>query len=124
MQIFIDSIFPESEDVDTCISWAVDSIGLKELPSYEVKIGDQCNWIQKTQVHLLSVLCHQLHKIGVSFSVSKMVPFHLIELFLCLPLHFDVTSWKANLLMKRILKQIFVQIMPQILGDKTLNLIH
>ncbi|KAJ0046862.1 hypothetical protein Pint_04621 [Pistacia integerrima] len=48
-EIFIDSIFPESEDVDTCISCAVDSIGLKEIPSYEVKIGDQYNWIQKTQ---------------------------------------------------------------------------
>lgn len=55
MQTFINSIFPESEDVDKCISWAVDSIGLKEIPSYEVKIGDQYNWIKKTQVHLFSL---------------------------------------------------------------------
>lgn len=52
MQIYIESIFPESEDVDVCISQAADSVGLKEIPSYEVKIGEQYDWIKKTQVSL------------------------------------------------------------------------
>ena len=54
MQIYIDSIFPECEDVDECILNAANSIGLKETPRYEVKMGEQCNWIKKTQVCLLS----------------------------------------------------------------------
>lgn len=52
-QICIDSIFPEGEDVKTCISRAADSISLKEMPSYEVKMGEQFDWIKKTQVNLL-----------------------------------------------------------------------
>ncbi|XP_022749280.1 uncharacterized protein LOC111298843 isoform X2 [Durio zibethinus] len=47
--ICIESIFPELEDVDVCISQAADSIGLKEIPSYEVKAGEQYDWIKKTQ---------------------------------------------------------------------------
>ncbi|XP_004293020.1 PREDICTED: ribosomal protein L11 methyltransferase-like [Fragaria vesca subsp. vesca] len=49
MQICITSIFPEGEDVDTCISHAADSISLKEIPRYEVTIGEQYDWIKKTQ---------------------------------------------------------------------------
>ncbi|XVF78567.1 hypothetical protein PTKIN_Ptkin14bG0144600 [Pterospermum kingtungense] len=48
-EIYIESIFPESEDVDVCISRAADSVGLKEIPSYEVKTGEQYDWIKKTQ---------------------------------------------------------------------------
>ncbi|GLT69698.1 hypothetical protein SLA2020_418290 [Shorea laevis] len=48
-EICIDSIFPECEDVDASISQAADSIGLKEIPSYEVKMGEQYDWIKKTQ---------------------------------------------------------------------------
>ncbi|KAF8411129.1 hypothetical protein HHK36_003668 [Tetracentron sinense] len=49
-EICISSIFTEHEDVGICISHAVDSIGLKEMPSYEVIMGEQCDWIKKTQV--------------------------------------------------------------------------
>lgn len=38
-----------------CILHAVDSIGLKDIPSYEVKMGEQYDWIKKTQVTLLLV---------------------------------------------------------------------
>ncbi|XVF04264.1 hypothetical protein REPUB_Repub05bG0067700 [Reevesia pubescens] len=48
-EICIESIFPEFEDVDVCISKAADSLGLTEMPSYEVKTGEQCDWIKKTQ---------------------------------------------------------------------------
>lgn len=48
-EISIDSIFPESQDVDVSISRASNSIGLKETPSYEVKLGEQYDWIRKTQ---------------------------------------------------------------------------
>ncbi|KAH9802518.1 Ribosomal protein L11 methyltransferase-like protein [Citrus sinensis] len=48
-EIYIDSIFPECEDVDECILNAANSIGLKEIPRYEVRMGEQCNWIKKTQ---------------------------------------------------------------------------
>lgn len=52
-QICITSIFPEGEDVNTCISRAADSISLKEMPSYKVTMGEQYDWIKKTQVILL-----------------------------------------------------------------------
>ncbi|KAH9802489.1 Ribosomal protein L11 methyltransferase-like protein [Citrus sinensis] len=48
-KIYIDSIFPECKDVDECILNAANSIGLKEIPCYEVKMGEQCNWIKKAQ---------------------------------------------------------------------------
>ncbi|KAL6314812.1 hypothetical protein AAG906_027163 [Vitis piasezkii] len=48
-KICIDSIFSDRQDVDVCISHAADSIGLKELPSYEVRVGEQYDWIKKTQ---------------------------------------------------------------------------
>lgn len=55
MQIFIDSIFPEGGDVNLCISHAANSIGLKEIPHYEVKMGEQYDWIKKTQVDFLFI---------------------------------------------------------------------
>ncbi|MBA0867275.1 hypothetical protein Goshw_028907 [Gossypium schwendimanii] len=48
-EICIESIFPESEDVDVCILRASDSVGLKMIPSYEVKTGEHYDWIKKTQ---------------------------------------------------------------------------
>ncbi|RVW14076.1 Ribosomal protein L11 methyltransferase [Vitis vinifera] len=48
-KICIDSIFSDRQDVDVCISHAADSVGLKELPSYEVRVGEQYDWIKKTQ---------------------------------------------------------------------------
>ncbi|KAK0602632.1 hypothetical protein LWI29_035458 [Acer saccharum] len=48
-ETYIDSIFPEGEDVDVCISQAADSIGLKEIPTYEVKMGEHYDWMKKTQ---------------------------------------------------------------------------
>lgn len=51
-QICIDSIFPVSQEVSVCISQAADSIGLKEIPRYEVQMVEQYNWLQKTQVDL------------------------------------------------------------------------
>ncbi|KAL5736386.1 hypothetical protein ACOSQ2_031174 [Xanthoceras sorbifolium] len=54
-EIYIDSIFPEHEDVNACISQAADSIGLKEIPTYEVKMGEHCDWIKETQESFHSV---------------------------------------------------------------------
>ncbi|WCJ32198.1 ribosomal protein L11 methyltransferase-related [Euphorbia peplus] len=48
-QVCIDSIFPECENVDMCLAQAADSIGLKKIPAYEVKIGQQYDWVRKTQ---------------------------------------------------------------------------
>ncbi|KAJ8755096.1 hypothetical protein K2173_016799 [Erythroxylum novogranatense] len=46
---YINSIFLEYEDVGMCISQAANSIGLEEIPTYEVNSGKQCDWVQKTQ---------------------------------------------------------------------------
>ncbi|KAF7822688.1 Ribosomal protein L11 methyltransferase [Senna tora] len=48
-EICISSIFPEDEDVSMCISHAADSIGLKKIPKYEVKIGEHDDWMKKSQ---------------------------------------------------------------------------
>ncbi|XP_065862032.1 uncharacterized protein [Euphorbia lathyris] len=48
-EICIDSIFPECQNVDMCLAQAADSIGLKKIPAYEVKIGEQYDWVRKTQ---------------------------------------------------------------------------
>ncbi|KAJ6417152.1 hypothetical protein OIU84_002954 [Salix udensis] len=48
-EVCIDSIFPECEDVDMCLSQAANSIGLKETPPYEIHLGDQDDWVRKTQ---------------------------------------------------------------------------
>lgn len=55
MQIYIDTVFPESEDLKACISQAADSIGLKNIPIYEVKVGEQWDWIKKSQVDSFSL---------------------------------------------------------------------
>ncbi|GMI63637.1 protein methyltransferase A [Hibiscus trionum] len=48
-EICIESIFPDSEDVGVCISQAADSVGLQEIPSYDVETGEHYDWIKKTQ---------------------------------------------------------------------------
>ncbi|XP_059661490.1 uncharacterized protein LOC132307683 isoform X2 [Cornus florida] len=48
-EVCISSIFFNCQDVDECISHAADSIGLKEIPRYEVIMGDHSDWIKKTQ---------------------------------------------------------------------------
>ncbi|KAE9592902.1 putative ribosomal protein L11 methyltransferase [Lupinus albus] len=48
-EICISSIFPDGEDVNMSISHAADSIGLKEIPRYEVKINEDNEWMKKSQ---------------------------------------------------------------------------
>lgn len=48
-KIRISSIFTVSQDVKECISQAADSIGLREMPSYEVEMHDHTDWIKQTQ---------------------------------------------------------------------------
>ncbi|XP_028793003.1 uncharacterized protein LOC114748719 [Neltuma alba] len=48
-EVCISSIFPEDQDINMCISLAADSIGLKNTPRYEVKIGEHDDWVKKTQ---------------------------------------------------------------------------
>lgn len=48
-EIYVDTIFPDGQNVSKCISYAADSVGLKELPSYEVTIGEQHDWLKKSQ---------------------------------------------------------------------------
>lgn len=52
LQICISSIFHEVEDINVSISHAADSIGLKEIPRYEVKIDDEEDWMKRSQVNL------------------------------------------------------------------------
>ncbi|KAL5147204.1 Ribosomal protein L11 methyltransferase [Glycine soja] len=51
-EICISSIFHEVEDINVSISHAADSIGLKEIPRYEVKIGDEEDWMKRSQESL------------------------------------------------------------------------
>ncbi|KGN55110.1 uncharacterized protein LOC101205828 isoform X1 [Cucumis sativus] len=48
-EIYVDTIFPDGQDVSKCISYAADSVGLKESPFYEVTIDDQYDWLKKSQ---------------------------------------------------------------------------
>ncbi|KAJ1442406.1 S-adenosyl-L-methionine-dependent methyltransferase [Sesbania bispinosa] len=48
-EICISSIFPGDEDINVSISHAADSIGLKEIPRYEVKINEEEDWIKGAQ---------------------------------------------------------------------------
>ncbi|CAJ1978536.1 unnamed protein product [Sphenostylis stenocarpa] len=51
-EICISSIFPEVEDINVSMSRAADSIGLKEIPRYEVKIYEEDDWIKRSQESL------------------------------------------------------------------------
>ncbi|XP_073027447.1 uncharacterized protein [Primulina eburnea] len=48
-EIWITTIFNVSQDVRCCISLAADSVGLKEIPNYEVEMHDHTDWIKQTQ---------------------------------------------------------------------------
>ncbi|KZV23240.1 hypothetical protein F511_05079 [Dorcoceras hygrometricum] len=48
-QIWITSIFNISQDVKGSVSLAADSVGLKEMPTYEVEMLDHTDWIKQTQ---------------------------------------------------------------------------
>ncbi|KAL0353779.1 UNVERIFIED_CONTAM: Ribosomal protein L11 methyltransferase [Sesamum angustifolium] len=48
-EIWISSTFDIDQDVKDCISRAADSVGLKEIPNYEVEMHDHTDWIKKTQ---------------------------------------------------------------------------
>ncbi|KAI4322967.1 hypothetical protein L6164_022612 [Bauhinia variegata] len=47
-EICISSIFAEDEDINMCVSLAADSIGLKKIPRFEVKIGEH-EWMKKVE---------------------------------------------------------------------------
>ncbi|KAJ8621883.1 hypothetical protein MRB53_030412 [Persea americana] len=47
--ILITSVFSDNEDVHTSISRAADSIGLQEIPSIEVIMCEQYDWIKNTK---------------------------------------------------------------------------
>ncbi|WVZ02474.1 hypothetical protein V8G54_023280 [Vigna mungo] len=51
-EICISSIFPEVEDINISILHAADSIGLKEIPRYEVKIYEEDDWMKRSQESL------------------------------------------------------------------------
>ncbi|RYQ85050.1 hypothetical protein Ahy_B10g104532 isoform D [Arachis hypogaea] len=48
-KICVSSIFLEGEDINMSISHAADSIGLKEIPRYEVKIIEEDDWMKGAQ---------------------------------------------------------------------------
>ncbi|KAM3222620.1 ribosomal protein L11 methyltransferase [Capsicum chacoense] len=48
-EIIITSIFSVCKDVKECISLAGDSIGLQNVPSFEVSMHDHLDWIKATQ---------------------------------------------------------------------------
>ncbi|XLR23408.1 hypothetical protein S83_051308, partial [Arachis hypogaea] len=49
LQICVSSIFLEGEDINMSISHAADSISLKKIPRYEVKIIDEDDWMKGAQ---------------------------------------------------------------------------
>ncbi|XP_055823508.1 uncharacterized protein LOC129892013 [Solanum dulcamara] len=48
-EIIITSIFSVCKDVKDCISLAADSVGLQNIPSFEVEMHDHTDWIKATQ---------------------------------------------------------------------------
>ncbi|XP_008463688.2 uncharacterized protein LOC103501776 isoform X2 [Cucumis melo] len=67
-EIYVDSIFLDGQDVSKCISYAADSVGLKELPFYEVTIGDQHDWLKKSQdIHATNIILHP----GLAFGTGE-----------------------------------------------------
>ncbi|XP_016188800.1 uncharacterized protein LOC107630228 isoform X3 [Arachis ipaensis] len=48
-EVCVSSIFLEGEDINMSISHAADSIGLKEIPRYEVKIIEEDDWMKGAQ---------------------------------------------------------------------------
>ncbi|CAA7049095.1 unnamed protein product [Microthlaspi erraticum] len=48
-EICVESIFPVDQEVKMCISQAANSIGLKEIPNFQVEMGDEIDWIAKNQ---------------------------------------------------------------------------
>ena len=56
-QICITSIYPEDEDINLSISHAFDSIGFKEKPRYEIKAIEEEDWIKRSQVSLICLIC-------------------------------------------------------------------
>ncbi|XLR35139.1 hypothetical protein S83_063039, partial [Arachis hypogaea] len=48
-EICVSSIFLEGKDINMSISHAADSIGLKEIPRYEVKIIEEDDWMKGAQ---------------------------------------------------------------------------
>lgn len=48
-EVCISSIFMESQDVSKCILNAADSIGLTKTPRFKVTVGEQVDWLKKTQ---------------------------------------------------------------------------
>ncbi|CAN0922597.1 Ribosomal protein L11 methyltransferase [Linum grandiflorum] len=47
-EVVVDSIFLECEDVKGCILKAANAAGLNKTPSYDVKMGEQDDWVQKS----------------------------------------------------------------------------
>lgn len=89
MQIFINTIFPEGEDINMCILHASNSIGMKEIPDYEVKMGEQDDWIKKTQVGLpaCTLFCSNNFVMVICFALAKYLYFGLFLLLACLVLY-------------------------------------
>ncbi|CAL9041404.1 unnamed protein product [Musa banksii] len=48
-EIWITCIFSVNQDVHTCISHAISSIGLNYGPNYEVSVGEECDWVKGVQ---------------------------------------------------------------------------
>ncbi|XP_068657516.1 uncharacterized protein [Aristolochia californica] len=48
-EIFISSIFTGDQDLDRCISKAADSIGLDDVPPFEITTGEDCDWVKNSQ---------------------------------------------------------------------------
>ncbi|CAN4104205.1 unnamed protein product [Withania somnifera] len=48
-EMIITSIFSVCKDVKDCISLAADSIGMQNIPSFEVSVHDHTDWIKATQ---------------------------------------------------------------------------
>jgi hypothetical protein len=56
LQSRITALFPAGEDVAEALAMAADSVGLTEMPQYEVVNTEEIDWVQQVQVFRLLFL--------------------------------------------------------------------
>ncbi|XLT46768.1 hypothetical protein HN873_039372 [Arachis hypogaea] len=92
-QICVSSIFLEGEDINMSISHAADSIGLKEIPRYEVKIIEEDDWMKGAQaLEPATLVPLQLLKSSGTKCIMKKIKITLHKLIMALPYSFATTT--------------------------------
>jgi hypothetical protein len=80
MQSCITALFPMGDDVGEALAMAANSVGLKEMPLYEVEDLLDQDWVQQVEV---SFYCASVYLCYV-FSISKLYFYSFLQcLFNC-----------------------------------------